>query len=139
MNQEIVFRSEHCRLSIRRPAAGVVLVSLTGHDIGEFGEGPFLELQPDVAARRDGSLELFIDARGAVAASLDVSGVWAIWLGKHKSSLRHVSMLTGSRFIQLTAGLVRRFAELGELMRLYTDPAAFEGALSNSVANAKAR
>jgi hypothetical protein len=45
-------------------------------------------------------------------------------------------MLTGSPFIQLTAGFVRRFADLGEVMRIYTDPAAFEGALASSVANA---
>ena len=47
-------------------------------------------------------------------------------------------MLTGSRFIRLTADFVRRFADLGELMRIYTDPAVFDGALSNAVANADA-
>jgi len=45
-------------------------------------------------------------------------------------------MLTGSRFIRLTADFVRRFAELGDAMRIYTDPAAFDGALSNAIANA---
>jgi hypothetical protein len=43
-------------------------------------------------------------------------------------------MLTGSRFVQLSAELVRRFAELGDLMRLYTDPAAFDEALGGAVA-----
>lgn len=45
-------------------------------------------------------------------------------------------MLTGSRFIQLSAGSVWKFADMGELMLIYTDPASFEGALSNSIANA---
>ncbi len=36
----------------------------------------------------------------------------------------------------LTADFVRRFAELGDLMRIYTDGAAFDGALSNAIGNA---
>jgi phage regulator Rha-like protein len=38
-------------------------------------------------------------------------------------------MLTGSRFVQLTADFVRRFAELGDAMHVYTDGAAFDEAL----------
>ena len=34
------------------------------------------------------------------------------------------------RFVQLTAQTVRNFAELGERMRIYTDPAAFEDELA---------
>ena len=42
-------------------------------------------------------------------------------------------MLTGSRFVQLTADFVRRFAELGDSMSLYTDGKAFDEALQNAV------
>jgi hypothetical protein len=132
---EIFFRSEHGSLTIRRPAHRVVLVSLAGNDVGQYGEAPFKELANDV--RGDGQLELFIDARSGLAATMDVSGEWALWLARNRQSFRHVSMLTGSRFIQLSANFVRRFADLGELMRIYADPAAFEGALSNSIANAR--
>jgi hypothetical protein len=134
--RDIVFRNEHGSLTVRRPAPRVVLLVLVGNDAGQFGDAPFKELANDVQG--DARLELFIDARSGVAASLDVSSEWAIWLGTHKHRFRHVSMLTGSRFIQLSAGFVRKFADMGELMRLYTDPAAFEGALSNAVANAQA-
>jgi hypothetical protein len=34
----------------------------------------------------------------------------------------------------LTADFVRRFADLGEVMRIYTDPAAFDGALADAAA-----
>jgi hypothetical protein len=44
-------------------------------------------------------------------------------------------MLTGSPFIRLTADFVRRFADLGDIMRLYTVRDVFEGALANAVAN----
>jgi hypothetical protein len=128
--EDVVFRGAHCTLTIRRPASGVTLVVLTGNDVGELGERPFVELDRDL---RPGPLALFVDARAVNAASLDVSSDWARWLATHRDRLRHVSMLTGSRFIQLTASFVRKVADLGELMRLYTDPAAFEEALASAV------
>jgi len=42
------------------------------------------------------------------------------------------SVLTGAPFRQLTAKFVQRFADLGELMRIYTDAAAFDAALSKA-------
>jgi hypothetical protein len=131
----VSFRNEHGTISIHRPATGVVVVVLIGNDVGQFGDAPFKELAQDL---RPSGIELFIDARSGIAASMDVSSEWAQWLGQHRGSFRHVSMLTGSRFIQLSASFVRKFADLGELMRLYTDAATFEGALSNSIANAAA-
>jgi hypothetical protein len=136
-DREVTYSGAHCTLVIRRLADRVVVVGFTGTDIGEFGDAPFEELAHDL--RNDGSLELFIDARGGVAASMNVSSEWAFWLAREKASFRHVSMLTGSRFIQLSANFVRRFADMGEVMRIYTDPAGFEGALSNSVANSTPR
>jgi hypothetical protein len=131
---DVAFRSEHCTISIGRPVSGVVVVLLVGNDVGQFGDAPFKALAEDL----DGPapIELFIDARAGVAATMDVSSEWALWLAQHRRSFRHVSMLTGSRFIQLSASFVRKFADLGEAMRIYTDPATFEGALTNSIANA---
>jgi hypothetical protein len=132
---EVTFSGAHCTLVIRRPAPGVTLVALSGNDVGELGERPFVELARDL---RDGvPLELFVDARAVNAASLDVSSEWARWLATHRHRLRQVNMLTGSRFIQLTASFVRKVADLHEVMRLYTDPSAFEEALASSVANAR--
>lgn len=48
-------------------------------------------------------------------------------------------MLTGSRFVQVSAGFVRKFADLGDIMRLYTEPIAFEAVLAHCIANARAR
>jgi hypothetical protein len=126
------FRTDQGTLTIHRPASRVVLVSLAGTDVGQFGDAPFVELRPDV--KEDGQLELYIDARSGVTASLDVSGEWALWLKEHKASFKRVNMLTGSRFIHMSAGFVRSFADLGEVMRIYTDAGAFEEALSASIA-----
>ena len=114
-------------MSIRRPIPGVVVLLISGSDVGEPGEAPFRELERDLA--QDRPLALFVDARNSRGASIDVSNDWALWLAKHREGLRGVTMLTGPRFIHLTAEFVRRFSQIEDLMRITTDPAAFDSAL----------
>jgi hypothetical protein len=105
----------------------VVVLRLTGWDVGEFGDAPMKALEADLAR---GEVRLFIDARAVKAATIDVSNDWALWLRKHRARFISISMLTGGPFVQLTAKFVQRFAELGDLMRIYTDAAAFDADLS---------
>lgn len=125
----MVYEGIHCRLAIERPAEQVVLVRLTGWDVGEFGDAPLREL--DRLLEQAGTVSLFIDARAVKGATIDVSGEWASWLRRRKQSLAQVSMLTGAPFVQLTAKFVQRFADLGDAMRIYTDPAGFDEALKH--------
>jgi hypothetical protein len=129
------FDGVHCAIIIRRPAPGVLVLAITGTDTGELGDAPFRAVADDLARA---PIELFIDARATRGASMHVSRDWAVWLGNHRDCFRAISMLTASRFVQLTADFVRTFAQLGELMRVYTDAAAFDAALSVAVADATA-
>ena len=132
--KEVRWEGIHFSLAIQRPVAGIVVVRFSGWDVGEFGDAPMMELAKDLA--NEVRIELFIDAREVKGASIEVSSDWSQWLGKHRTSFKHISMLTGSRFIQVTANFVRRYGELGELMRIYTDPAAFDEALEQSIEDA---
>ena len=118
-------------MSIGKPAAKVVLMRIAGTDVGEFGDAPMKAL----GGWLDNSpvAHLFIDARDVRGASIEVSGEWAAWLSAHKSDLGLVTMLTGSRFIQVTAEFVRRFASLEGSMRICSDPAVFDQALLEAV------
>ena len=109
--------------SIRRVAPSVVVVTIAGRDVGEHGESPLRALDAQLA---EGALELFIDARQTTGASIDVSNVWASWLRRHRDELHRIHMLTASRYVQITADFVRRFADLGDAMLLYTDAASFD-------------
>ena len=115
-----------CGLAIERPGPGVVVLRLTGWDTGEFGDAPMKEVAKDFSDR---PLRLFIDARAVKGATIDVSNEWALWLRANRARFAQISMLAGSPFIHLTAKFVQRFADLGELMRIYTDPSAFDAAL----------
>jgi hypothetical protein len=127
MAPPLTFEGLHSTLTITRPAPHVVVVTITGRDAGEHGGGPLRALDDEL---KRGSFTLFVDARKTQGASVDVSNVWAQWLRSHRDELWRIHMLTGSRFIQLTADFVRRFAELGDAMRIYTDGAAFDEELA---------
>jgi hypothetical protein len=126
--QDAVFDGIHGTITIHRPAPGVVLVIFTGPDLGEFGDKPFHELAKDLATGLP--LELFIDASGCIGPTVNVSSDWAQWMITHRTQLYRVNLLSGSRYVEVTANFVRRFTEFGERMRIYTDNDAFYRALS---------
>jgi len=125
------FEGQHSTLVITRPVRHVVLLTITGRDVGEAGDAPLRALDEELVA---GPYALFIDARRTLGAAIDVSNVWAQWLRSNRDRLHQIHMLTGSRFVQLTADFVRRFAELGDAMLIYTDGAAFDEALRTATA-----
>jgi hypothetical protein len=128
----------HCTLAIAWPAPGIALVTISGTDTGEFADLPFRELERGLTGPVE-QLDLFIDGRDTRGASIDVSNDWAAWLSGHRERLQRVTMLTGSRFIRMTAEFVRQFADLGEIMRVTTDLAAFDAELGAAVAGAQKR
>jgi hypothetical protein len=121
------FEGAYCVLTIERPTPGLILVKFRGTDVGEFGDRPFREMARGLAEGDD--VELFIDASGGRAASIDVSNDWALWLRTHRNRFLCIHMLTATKFIELSAELVRRFAGLENRMRLYTSASAFRQAL----------
>jgi hypothetical protein len=127
----------HCSLAIKRPAPGIVVVVLSGTDIGEFADFPMRELAKDIA--RYGSIELFIDARAVRGASVAVSSAWALWMKAHRLQLTQISMLTGSRYVQITADFVRSFVDLFDRMKIFTDASAFDECLLSASGTSHSR
>jgi len=125
-DEPVRLESVHAAFTLAEPSPGVVLVTITGHDTGELGDAPFQALEKYLAR---GKPDIFVDARDTVGASIDVSAAWASWLLGNKDRYTRLHLLAGSRYVQVTAKFVHRFTELGDQMRIYTDPAAFEQAL----------
>jgi hypothetical protein len=130
------YEAVHCRLTIKRPASALVLIVLAGSDVGEFGDVPMHDIAKDFD--RFGSIDLFIDARAVRGASIEVSSKWALWMATHRSRFREINMLTGSRYIEITAAFVRRFSGLAGCMKLFTDGTAFDECLLGSIRRAQA-
>lgn len=131
---EITWDAPNSSLSLRRPAPGIVVITVSGTDVGEHADGPFQELLNDLRAS---PIDLFVDARASRGVTIEVSAEWTRFLAKHRANLRSFHMLTGSRFVQLTANFVRNFAQFGELMCVYTEAAAFDEQLSMRLRQAR--
>jgi hypothetical protein len=129
-SEAVELEGVNASMTLKRLSPRVILVSIRGTDVGELGDAPFHALDKELAM---GSFSLFIDARQTKGASVDVSNAWARWLRNHRDDLVRIHMLTGSRFVQMTADFVRRFAELSDAMFLYTDPSIFEETLESAV------
>lgn len=123
----IRYQGSACELTFTTPVQGVVLLTIAGHDIGEFGALPMSQLERYFIDDRP--IALFIDARSTKGASMEVSGAWAQWLAEHRDHLAAIHMLVSSRLVHITAKFVRDFSGLDDLMRVYTDTAAFDAAL----------
>ena len=130
---EIRYEGVHCDVLIQRFPQQVIVLRISGTDVGEFGEKPMQVLNDRISG--SDPVEFFIDARDVRGASIEVSGEWAAWLSAHKNALRTVIMLTGSRFIQLTAEFVRRFASLEGTMRICCEPVVFDFAFAEALKN----
>ena len=111
-----------------RPTPRVAVITITGYDKGQFGTAPFDEIASflQVAA----PLELFVDARAAVGATVRVSQDWTSFFSRHKGDLSHVHVLAGSKMVELTVAIARHLSRTANLIQIYSDPELFEAQLA---------
>ena len=120
--------SDACTQVIERRAPTVLVLRIEGYDVGEFGALPMRCLE--ALLPEEFGVELFVDARATRGVTMHVSNDWAAWLVRRRDRLVGVHMLTASRYVQVTADFVRRFAGLEDRMRVYGDAAEFDAALA---------
>jgi hypothetical protein len=75
---------------------------------------------------------LFVDAEAAVAAMVEVSKEWTHFFSTNREKLKRVSVLVGSRTIELTVAIAQHLSQTGNLIQIYTDRALFEERLAGS-------
>lgn len=123
----VALTSERCRFAIVRPGPGVVLVSIAGHDRGEFGTAVFDELRGDLT--RYPPLAVFLDISDAVGAIVTVQDHWSAWFADNRRALGAVHILTRGKYLHFTAEVVKLWSRTGDLIRVHADSASFYDAL----------
>ena len=113
--------------SFERPKAGVLIVTIKGYDRGQFGVAPLDEIAS--VLRTSAPVQLFIDARNAVGATVRVSEDWTSFLSRHRTELSHVHVLAGSKMVELTVAIARHLSRTDRLIQIYSDPKIFEAQL----------
>ena len=113
--------------TFRRLRPGTLLVTISGQDSGQFGTAALDEIRMEIV--RHGALELLVDAEQAVLVSTEVSQEWTRFFSSSRQQLRRVSVLTGSRLINLTVEIARHLSQTGNLIQIYSDRQLFDEAL----------
>jgi len=113
-----------CAFDYERLRAGALLVTITGHDTGQFGSATLDELRLELLRHRP--LELFVDAREALGPAVSVSDDWTHFFSLNREGLRRVSVLVGSNVVHLTVAIAQHLSRTGDLIQIYSDPETFE-------------
>jgi hypothetical protein len=124
----VLMIAESSRFEFARPTPRVLIMSFVGYDKGQFGTGPFDEI--GAILRVHTPLELFIDARNAIGATVRVSQDWTSYFSLHKDDFTRIHVLAGSKLIELTVGIVRHLSRTGNLIQIYSDSEPFEAELA---------
>jgi hypothetical protein len=124
----IILESSRCRFTFRRIRAGALLVTISGVDDGQFGRMCLEEIEVHLLAHRP--LELFVDAEAAIAVVVEVSREWTHFFSANRDKLKRVSVLAGTRAVELTVAIAQHLSQTGNLIQIYTDRSLFEARLS---------
>lgn len=124
--------SRHGGFVFARPKPGVLFVTVTGHDNGDFGSAALDEILQFL--KRERPLTLFVDTREAISVAPAVRSDWTSFLSSNRASFRAVHVLTSSKAVHLSVAVAQHFSDTGNLIRLYSSPEAFEAKLAGAKA-----
>jgi hypothetical protein len=128
---DVRLSSGDCAFLYRRPRPNVLHVTISGYDNGQFGTSTLDEIQ--TAISREGSLELFVDAREAVGATVSVSEDWTRFFAVNQEKLKRVHVIIGaSKVLQLTVSIAQHLSRTGNLIQIYSDAETFNGKLNSN-------
>jgi hypothetical protein len=127
---DVRLSSDECTFFYQRVCPGVVRVTISGYDAGQFGTATLDEIL--TAINREGSLELFVDAREASGVSPRVSDDWTRFFSTNREKLARVHVLVGgSKVVHLTVAIAQHLSRTGNLIQIYSDPEGFESKLNH--------
>ena len=127
-----VLESGNGKFCFRRLTPGALLVTISGNDQGQFGTAALDEIRLEIM--RHGKIELLIDAEQAELVTVEVSQEWTRFFSTTRDKLTRVSVLTGSKLINLSVAIAHHLSGTGNLIQIYTDRELFEAALAKASA-----
>jgi hypothetical protein len=127
---KIRLSGEGCSFTYERARPGMLLVTIQGHDRGQFGTSTLDEILN--AIQKEGPIELFVDARNAVGISVSVSDSWTRFFTLNKDKLKRVHVLVASEYIQLTVAIAQHLSGTGDLIKIHSKEENFTSALNGA-------
>ncbi|HVE56279.1 MAG TPA: hypothetical protein VNB22_05580 [Pyrinomonadaceae bacterium] len=127
---DVRLSSGDCVFLYHRQRPGVLHITISGYDSGQFGTATLDEIL--TAINREGKIELFVDAREASGAGVGVSEDWTRFFSTNQGKLSRVHVLVGdSKVLQLTVAIAQHLSRTGNLIQIYSDALIFNNKLNN--------
>jgi hypothetical protein len=116
--------AQRCSFIFERLHQGALLVTFTGSDNGQFGTAALDEIRIELLRHRP--LELFVDARGATFVGTSVSKDWTHFFALNQEHLKRVSVLVGTKTMELTVAIAQHLSQTRQLIQIYSDSQLFD-------------
>jgi hypothetical protein len=122
-----------CVFRYQRPRPGIMVVRISGDDVGQFGAATMDEVAKEFD-HVQAPIELFIDATEAVGPVTKVMEAWAAWFETHHKRLKHVDILIPpeAKVLQLTVAIARHLSRTGDLISIHLDSTNFHSAVNQA-------
>ena len=119
--------SNACSYTFVRICPGTLYMTIAGRETGDLGRAPLGEFAAEAALHPP--LRLFIDMSGLSHVAEPVSDDWTAWFQANQRAVRKVDVLAPEVFVRLIVAVSQVFSRTGDLIRIHTEPCAFEAAV----------
>jgi hypothetical protein len=126
-----------CAFTYRRLKPGILLMSIDGDDVGQFGTATIDEVNAEFD--RFGVVTLFVDTQNAAGPSTSVMQAWTAYFSANRKKLKRVAIMVppDSKLLHLTVSIVQHLSGMGGLLQIYGDTAKFHAAIQQTVPGCK--
>jgi hypothetical protein len=123
-----------CAFVFHRLRPGILLVSIVGDDVGQFGSTTVDEVAAE-HARFGHPLTLFFDLRQTQGPATAVMEMWTQWFANHRNNLKRVALLVPpeSRVLHLSVSIAQHLSRTGNLIRICGSADQFERLIAEDV------
>lgn len=111
----------------RRPRPGLLVIGISGRDVGQFGEAPFEEMEAEAA--RFGRLAIYLDTSATDVAGADVVTRWTGWLRQLPVWVRSLDILHGRETTGLNVAIAAHLARRPGRLTAHDDRQRFAKAV----------
>jgi hypothetical protein len=118
----------------RRLRPGVLLVTISGDDRGQFGSSAIDEIVTEHIRFHEPML-LFFDLRKALGPTSDVMQTWTAWFESNRDNFRRIVLLVPpeSKVLHLTVSIAQHLSRTGNLIRICGEIGEFNQAIAEQV------
>jgi hypothetical protein len=139
-NGSVRLTADRCSFLFENLRPGVLLITIEGDDVGQFGHAPLDEIAQEFG-RFKAPVHVFVDAQRALGPSTSVMETWTAWLAANKDQLQKLEVFIPdeSKLLHLTVSIARHLSRTGNLIGICSTSDEFTAAIRRQVPGFQSR